>query len=302
MASKPDNQPRFGEVAIVGRPNVGKSTLLNALVGEKLSIATAKPHTTRHRILGVLNRGGSQAVFVDTPGHERQPGRALHRLMSRVVHQALETCDIPLLVVEATGLREADQQLIELIGDRLPQTIMVLNKLDRLERREAVLPLLEQLSQYPCRAFVPVSARKRTNLDVLVDAIFAALPAGEPMYPPDMATDRDLSFRAAEIIREKLMEGTHQEVPYGLTVEIEHISRDDDGKWNIHGLIWLERESHKPIVIGAKGRQLKHVGTAARKELAELFGDRVHLQLWAKVREHWADSDNELRRLGFDIS
>ncbi len=296
------SKPRFGEVAIVGRPNVGKSTLLNALVGEKLSIATAKPHTTRHRILGILNRGNSQAVFVDTPGHERRSGRALHRLMSRVVHQALETCDVPLLVVEATGLRETDQQLIDLIADRLPQTIMVLNKLDRLERREAVLPLLEELSRYPCRAFVPVSARRRTNLDKLIEAIFAALPEGEPMYPPDMSTDRDIRFRAAEIIREKLMEGTHQEVPYGLTVEIEHISRDEDNRWTVHGLIWLERESHKPIVIGSKGRQLKHVGTAARKELAELLGGRVHLELWAKVREHWSDSDSELRRLGFDIS
>ena len=300
MAS--NDRPRFGEVAIIGRPNVGKSTLLNALVGEKLSIATAKPHTTRHRILGILNQGHSQAVFVDTPGHERRTGRALHRLMSRVVHQALESCDVPLLVVEATGLRDADQQLIDVIGDRLEQTIVVLNKLDKLGRREAVMPLLEELGQYPCRAFVPVSARKRTNLNSLVDAIFAALPAGEPMYPAEMTTDRDLRFRSAEVIREKLMEGTHQEVPYGLTVEIEHMSCDDDGKWTVHGLIWLERESHKPIVIGSKGRQLKHVGTAARRELAEMLGGRVHLELWAKVREHWSDSDQELRRLGFDLS
>jgi GTP-binding protein Era len=297
-----NDKPRFGEVAIIGRPNVGKSTLLNALVGEKLSIATAKPHTTRHRILGILNRGPGQAVFVDTPGHERSAGRALHRLMSRVVHQALETCDVPLLVIEATGLRESDQQLFEVIGDRLEQTIVVLNKLDKLTRREAVLPLLEELGQYPCRAFVPVSARRRTNLDALVDAIFSALPAGEAMYPAEMTTDRDLAFRSAEIIREKLMEGTHQEVPYGLTVEIEHMSRDEGGKWIVHGLIWLERESHKPIVIGSKGRQLKFVGTAARRELTDLLGDRVHLELWVKVREHWSDNDHELRRLGFDLS
>ena len=300
MASK--DKPRFGEVAIIGRPNVGKSTLLNALVGEKLSIATSKPHTTRHRILGILNRGRSQAVFVDTPGHERNTGRALHRLMSRVVHHALESCDVPLLVIEASGLRESDQQLIDVIGDRLQQTIVVLNKLDKLERREAVLPLLEELGQYPCRAFVPVSARKRTNLSSLIDAIFSALPVGEPMYPAEMTTDRDVRFRSAEIIREKLMEGTHQEVPYGLTVEIEHMSCDADGRWIVHGLIWLERESHKPIVIGSKGRQLKHVGTAARRELTELLGGRVHLELWAKVREHWSDSDQELRRLGFDMS
>ncbi|MGD8322718.1 MAG: GTPase Era, partial [Gammaproteobacteria bacterium] len=223
------NSPRFGEVAIIGRPNVGKSTLLNALVGEKLSITSSRPHTTRHRILGIVNRGSSQAVFVDTPGHQRQPGRALHRLMSRVIHQALETCDVPLLLVEATGLQESDRLLVEMIGERLPQTIMVVTKIDRLERREAVLPLLEVLSQYPCRAFVPISAKKRINLGLLMETIFSFLPEGEAMYPTDMTTDRDLRFRAAEVIREKLIDHTRQEVPYGLTVEIEHISKDQDG-------------------------------------------------------------------------
>lgn len=294
--------PKFGEVAIVGRPNVGKSTLLNALVGEKLSITNSKPHTTRHRILGILNQGASQAVFVDTPGHERQPGRALHRLMSRVVHQALETSDLTLLVVEATGLRDSDRVLIDLLAERMPKTIMVVNKLDKLDRREDVLPLLEQLGQYPCFAFVPVSAMKRTNLDSLVETIFSVLPEGEAMYPRDMHTDRDIRFRAAEIIREKLIDRTHQEVPYGLTVEIEHLGKDENGKWIVHGLIWLERESHKPIVIGAQGQQLKRVGTAARKELVVMLKGRVHLELWAKVREHWSDNDNELRRLGFDLS
>ena len=296
------NKSRFGEVAIIGRPNVGKSTLLNALVGEKLSITSAKPHTTRHRILGILNVDSSQAVFVDTPGHERRPGRALHRLMSRVVHQALETCDLPMLIIEATGLRDADRVLIDMISNRVEQTMMVVNKLDKLPRREDVFPLLDELSQYPFRAYVPISAAKRTNLDQLVHSIFSFLPEGEAMYPRDIATDRDLRFRAAEIIREKLFDGTHQEVPYGLTVEIEHIGTDDDGKWRIHALIWLEKESHKPIVIGKQGRQLKHVGTAARKELSAMLGARVHLELWAKVREHWSDNDSELRRLGFDLT
>lgn len=294
------DSPRFGEVAIIGRPNVGKSTLLNALVGEKISITSAKPHTTRNRIVGILNAGSSQAVFVDTPGHERRPGRALHRLMARVVHQALESCDLPLLVVEATGLRDADRQLIETVSDDLARTIMVVNKLDRLKRREDVLPFLDELGQYPCRAFVPVSAAKRINLDSLVQTIFSFLPEGAAMYPTDMSTDRDLRFRAAEIVREKLIDATHQEVPYGLTVEIEHIGRDDNGRWTIHGLIWLERESHKPIVIGSQGHALRRVGTAARAELAQMLDARVHLELWARVRENWSDSDKELRRLGFD--
>jgi GTP-binding protein Era len=296
-----ENRPRFGEVAIVGRPNVGKSTLLNALVGEKLSITNKKPHTTRHRILGVLNSGINQAVFVDTPGHERRPGRALHRLMARVIHQALESCDLALLVIEATGLRDADRQLMEMMAASLSRTIIVINKLDMLPRREAVLPLLDELQQYACRAYVPVSARQGTNLNSLVNTIFSELPEGEAMFPRDMTTDRDLRFRAAEIIREKLINCTHQEVPYGLTVEIEHIGKSPEGKWLIHGLIWLERESHKPIVIGKGGRQLKQVGTAARKELAALLDSPVHLELWAKVREHWSDSDSELRRLGFDL-
>jgi GTP-binding protein Era len=281
---------------------VGKSTLLNALVGEKLSITSAKPHTTRHRILGILNTDAGQAVFVDTPGHERQPGRALHRLMSRVVHQALETCDLPMLIVEATGLRDSDRALIDMISDRLPQTIMVVNKLDKLRRREDVFPLLETLSQYSCRAYVPISAAKRINLDLLVQTIFSFLPEGEAMYPRSMSTDRDLRFRAAEIIREKLFDSTHQEVPYGLTVEIEHISTDENGKWLVHGLIWLEKESHKPIIIGKQGRQLKQVGTAARRDLSAMLDGPVHLELWAKVREHWSDNDSELRRLGFDLT
>ena len=294
------DQQRFGEIAIVGRPNVGKSTLLNALVGEKLSITTAKPHTTRHRILGVLNAPQGQAVFVDTPGHERRAGRALHRLMARVVHQALETSDLTLLVIEATGIQEGDRPLLEMLSDRLDRTIMVVNKLDRLKRREAVLPLLEKLQQYSCAAWVPISARRRLNLDELQQAIFSHLPVGAPMFPADMTTDRDLKFRVAEIIREKLIERTHQEVPYGLTVEVEHMAKAEDGQWQIHALIWLEREGHKPIVIGRQGSRLKQVGTSARQELAQMLSERVHLEMWAKVREHWSDSDSELRRLGFD--
>ena len=238
--------------------------------------------------------------IIDTPGHERRAGRALHRLMARVVHQALETCDLTLLVIEATGIHEGDRPLIELLSDRFEKTIIVVNKLDRLERREAVLPLLEQLQQYGCAAWVPVSARKRLNLDALQLAIFEQLPVGEPMFPLEMTTDRDLRFRAAEIIREKLIEYTHQEVPYGLTVEVEHMAQAEDGQWQIHALIWLEREGHKPIVIGRQGSRLKQVGTAARQELAQMLSARVHLEMWAKVREHWSDSDSELRRLGFD--
>lgn len=275
--------------------------MLNALVGQKVSITSAKPHTTRQRILGVLNRDGSQAVFLDTPGHARRSRRALHRLMARAIHQAVEHCDLILLLVEATGLRPEDWQLTEMLEpQQLERTIVVVNKLDKLRERSDVLPVLKELQALPCRAFVPVSARTGLNLDRLVDKIFDELPPGQPMFPGDMATDRSMAFRAAELIREQLMAALHQEVPYGLTVEVEHISRRDDGGWLVHGLIWVERESHKPIVIGKQGKLLKLVGTRARAELESMLNDRVRLELWVKVREHWSDSERELRRLGFD--
>jgi GTP-binding protein Era len=295
-----DSTARSGLVAIVGRPNVGKSTLINALVGEKISIVSSKPHTTRHRILGVLNRGTSQAVFVDTPGHTRRSQHALHRLMARVIHQSLEDCDLAILMIEAKRTTEEDERLFELLESRGDRTILVLNKIDELKARAELLPRLSALEKKPFAAFVPVSAKSGDNLPTLVDTIFAHLPEGPALYPIDMTTNRDLRFRAAEIVREQLFEQLRQEVPYGLTVEIEHMQKHEDGRWLVHALIWLERESHKPIVIGKEGQQLKSVGTAARAELRKLLDGRVHLELWAKVREHWADSEQELQRLGFD--
>jgi GTP-binding protein Era len=287
-------------IAIVGRPNVGKSTLINALVGEKISIVSSKPHTTRHRILGVLNRGDSQAVFVDTPGHTRRSQHALHRLMARVINQSLEDCDLAILMIEAKRTTAEDERLFELLEPRGDRTILVLNKLDELKARTELLPRLHALEKKPFAAFVPISAKTGDNLPELVDTIFAHLPEGPALYPADMTTNRDLRFRAAEIVREQLFEQLRQEVPYGLTVEIEHMQEQEDGRWLVHALIWLERESHKPIVIGKEGQQLKKVGQAARVELRKLLGGRVHLELWAKVREHWSDSEQELQRLGFD--
>ena len=292
---------RSGFVAIVGRPNVGKSTLLNALIGEKISIVTDKPHTTRQRVLGVLNSGENQAVFIDTPGHARRTKRVLHRLMARAVRQAVEDCDVALLVVEATGLSKDDYALIDMLGEKLPQTFRVLNKIDALPAKTALLPLLEKLKDRPFAAMIPVSALSGENLERLVSEIFARLPEGPALFPRDMSTDRDLAFRVAEVIREKLMELLHQEVPYGLTVEVEHLGHNEEGQRLVHGLIWLERDSQKSIVIGKGGSMLKQAGSAARAELRELFGERVHLELWVKVREHWSDSERELKRLGYDV-
>jgi len=288
-------------VAIVGRPNVGKSTLLNALVGEKISIVTDKPHTTRQRILGVLNRGADQAVFIDTPGYAHRTKRALHRLMARAIHQAVQDCDVALLVVEATGLRSQDHALVQMLEGKLDRTLLVLNKIDAMGSKSELLPTLQKMADYPFAALIPVSAKSGDNLERLSQLIFEYLPQAPALFPRDMSTDRDLVFRIAEVIREKLMMLVHQEVPYGLTVEVEYLGHNEEGQRLIHGLIWLERESQKRIVIGKEGHVLKQAGSAARIELRELLGERVHLELWVKVREHWADSERELQRLGLDI-
>jgi GTP-binding protein Era len=290
-----------GLVAIVGRPNVGKSTLLNALVGEKVSIVTDKPHTTRQRVLGVLNRGPDQAVFIDTPGHARRTKRALHRLMARQIHQAIEDCDVALLVLEADKVTSQDRALIEMLGDKRERTYLVINKVDALASKIELLPTLQKLSEHSFAALIPIAARSGDNLDHLVEQIFARLPEGPALFPQGMVTDRDTAFRVAEVIREKLMTLVHQEVPYGLTVEVEHLGHNEEGQRLVHALIWLERDSQKSIVIGKAGGVLKQAGTLARQELRQLLGERVHLELWVKVRAHWADSERELQRLGFEV-
>jgi GTP-binding protein Era len=295
-----DNEFRCGHVALLGRPNVGKSTLLNALVGEKLSIVTHKPHTTRNRIVGVLNRPAGQAAFIDTPGFARRSGRVLHRLMARSLSQTRADADLIVLVTEANRPVEADVELIEEVTRDDKPAILVINKIDRLKSKDELLPRLEALREYPFTEFVPVSASKGTNLDSLELAIMRNLPAGPALYPIDFKTDRSLEFRAAEIIREKLMAALHQEIPYGLAVAIESIEETGDGRRVLHAVIWVERESHKAIVIGREGEVLKRVGSSARPELNRLFGERVHLELWVKVREHWSDNAEELKRLGFD--
>jgi GTP-binding protein Era len=291
---------RSGYVALIGRPNVGKSTLLNRLVGEKLSIVSQRPHTTRQRVLGVLNHGVSQAVFIDTPGHTRQAKRALQRVMIRTYQQAVDDADLVLLLVDARRISNEDQQLIEFLARSSKPALLVLNKIDLLDSRESLLPRLESLKELPFRAFVPVSAERGDNLKSLVDAIVENLPAGTALFPLDYKTDKDLRFRSAETVREKLFESLREEIPYGLTVEIEVLDRQEDGRWLVHALIWVERESHKPIVIGKSGQLLKTIGRRARLDLMELLGGRVHLEMWVKVREHWSDSERELKRLGFE--
>ena len=298
-----DNESRCGFVAIVGRPNVGKSTLLNALVGEKVSIVSSKAHTTRHRTLGIINRGAAQAIFIDTPGLQRDRKRVLHRLMARAVSQAIADADLALMVVDATGIRDEDRKLAQELREQADRVILVVNKIDLLHRRTELFALLKSLAEeFPCAAYVPVSAHKKENLDGLMGEICDRLPPGPALFHGGATTDKDMRFRIAEGIREKLLAALHQEVPYGLTVEVEHVGETDEDQALVHALIWLERDSHKPIVIGKRGRVLKAIGRAARIELTELLGRRVHLELWVKVRAGWSDSERELKKLGFDVS
>ncbi len=296
------NNSRCGYVAIVGRANVGKSTLLNALVGEKVSIVSSKAHTTRHRILGVLNHSSAQAVFIDTPGLQRGRKNALHRLMARTINQALEESDIILMVIEGSRFTRQDRQLAELLRDRADKTILALNKIDSVGAKTKLLPILKTVgSDFPFAAFVPISARSGENLGELLAEILVRLPDGPALFPQEMRTDRNLQFRIEEVIREKLFAAVHQEVPYGLTVEVEHVGKKENDQTLVHALIWIQSNSHKAIVIGKGGRVLKAVGRAARLELMELIGERVHLELWVKVRANWADSERELNKLGFDL-
>ena len=292
---------RSGFVALIGRPNVGKSTLLNALLGQKISIVTPRPQTTRHRLIGLLNLPGGQIAFVDKPGLHRGPRRALNRAMNRTAAAALADADLALFVVEALKWTAEDQLALERLRDSGRPAIAVVNKVDRVRPRERLLPYLAELAaRHAFVDIVPVSAQKSDNLGALTRVTLAALPEGEPLFPPEQVTDRSLAFRIAETIREKLTLELVEELPYGIAVEVESIDDSDPERTAVSAVIWVDRRGQKPIVIGAGGERLKRVGRAARTELNRLFGRRFHLTLWVKVREDWADDARALATLGIE--
>ena len=292
---------RSGFVALAGRPNVGKSTLLNALVGQKISIVTPRPQTTRHRLIGLLQLPRAQIAFVDTPGLHLGQRRALNRAMNRTAAAALGDADIVLLLLEALRWTEEDELALARVRDSGRAAIAVVNKIDRVRPRERLLPYLKELAErHEFRAIVPISARSGSNLDDLRRVIVETLPAGPAMFPADQVTDRTPSFRIAEIIREKLTLELVEELPYGIAVELEQHETLPDGRQEVSAVIWVDRAGHKPIVIGADGSRLKRVGRAARLELNRLLGGRFHLTLWVKVREDWADDARALRQLGLE--
>lgn len=290
---------KSGYVAIVGRPNVGKSTLLNHLVGQKISITSRRPQTTRHRIHGIRTTAEGQAVFVDTPGIHASEKRAMNRYLNKAAGAALADVDVVLWLIDRPAWLPEDELVLQRIQGAGVPVILVINKIDRLEDKDVLLPFLHEASgRHEFAAMIPLSALRGANLDVLDRTIMELLPEGELIFPEDQVTDRSLRFMAAEIIREKLLRALGQEVPHALTVEIEEY-KQEEGLTRIRALILVERTGQKAIVIGKNGEVMKKVGERARHDLERLLEGKVFLQLWVKVKEGWSDDERALRSLGY---
>ncbi len=289
-----------GFAALVGRPNVGKSTLMNALVGQKLSIVTPRPQTTRHRVLGLVNLPTAQIAFVDTPGLHHHGSRALNRAMNRTAASAALDADLVVYVVEALKFTDEDALALQRAKESGHPVLAVVNKVDKVPDKSRLLPFLADLAaRHPFIEVIPVSALQAGDVRRLCEVIARNLPESPPLFPEEQLTDRSESFRIAEVIREKLTLELNQEVPYGIAVEVEGIG-EEDGQKVVSAVIWVDREGQKPIIIGAKGERLKRIGMHARKELNNLLGQRLHLTLWVKVREGWADNAQALQQLGLE--
>ena len=291
---------RCGTATIVGRPNVGKSTLLNRLVGQKVSITASKPQTTRHRIGGVLSRCDAQIVFVDTPGIHRDRHSAMSRYLNRTARGAIDGVDVVVFMVEALRWTDEDEDIRRVLRESEKPVLLVPNKIDRVAGKAALLPYLDRFrggSEF--EEIIPVSARRREHLDVLVHRVRERLPVAPAMLPPDALTDRSERFLAGELVREKLTRKLDQELPYRLAVEIERF-RNEKRILRIGAVVWVERASQKGIVIGKGGRVLKAVGTEARANMETLFGRRVHLDIWVKARAGWPNDEKILKSLGYE--
>lgn len=293
-------QTHCGFIAIVGRPNVGKSTLLNQILGQKVSITSKKPQTTRHRILGIDTDGAYQTIYVDTPGLHQEEKRAINRLMNRAATSSIGDVEMVVFVVEGTRWTSDDEHVLSKLQHLRCPVVLAINKIDLLDDKEALLPHIQMLSQKMNFADVlPLSAEKGTNVDKIRSMARALLPVGEHHFPDDYITDRSSRFMASEIIREKLMRFLGEELPYSVTVEIERFKVEADGLFHINGLILVERDGQKKMVIGNKGEKLKTIGTEARMDMERLFETRVFLELWVKVKSGWADDERALRSLGY---
>ncbi|MCX7628210.1 MAG: GTPase Era [Methylophilaceae bacterium] len=289
---------RCGTIAIVGRPNVGKSTLLNHILGVKLSITSRKAQTTRHRLLGIHTTRDAQYLFVDTPGFQLKHVNALNRALNWTVRQVLSEVDVVLMVVEALHFGDADEKVLGILPRKVP-VLLAVNKVDLVKDKSQLLPFLEQLAaRFPFAEIVPVSAEKHLQIDVLLTTLRRYLPEQPAIYGGDELTDRSERFLAAEIIREKLFRLLGDEVPYALTVEIEQFEQVGEVR-RIHAVIIVDKDNQKPIVIGKGGERLKRISTEARQDMEALFGGKVWLETWVKVRSGWADDERAVKSLGY---
>ena len=290
---------RSGYAVLVGRPNVGKSTLLNRLLGQKIAITSHKPQTTRHRVLGIRSQQDGQIVFVDTPGIHDRGGKAMNRYLNRTAHSALLDVDVAVFVVQALAWTEEDQQVLGAIEHAAVPVIAAVNKTDLVSPKEQLLPFLKTLSErYSFVDVVPISARDGGNVEELAGSVLRQLPEGEAIFPDDQITDRSERFFAAELLREQLIRRYHRELPYSVTVEIERFE-EVEGRYIIGAVIWVERDSQRAILLGKGGEAMKQTAMAARKAMNDFFQTRVHLEVWIKVKKSWSSDEASLISLGY---
>lgn len=291
---------RTGFVAIVGRPNVGKSTLLNRILGQKLSITSRKPQTTRHQILGIKTEDGNQVVYVDTPGIHKNHDKAINRYMNKAATTAVKDVDLIVMLIDRMRWTDEDEMVLQAIKQQRAPAVLVVNKVDFVKEKDELLPYLQELSgRHNFDQIVPISAKTGHNVERLESLIESYLPESQHFYPEDQITDRSSRFLAAELVREKIMRQLGDELPYEMTVEIEEFTHD--GRMaEISALILVERDSQKRIVIGDKGYRIKQIGIEARKDMEQMFDCKVMLNLWVKVKSNWSDDERALRSLGYD--
>lgn len=291
---------RCGYIAVVGRPNVGKSTLINTMIGEKVSITSKKPQTTRNRVLGVVTTQTAQFVFVDTPGFQTKYGNALIRGMNRSVRASIADTDVVVLVIEAGGWKPADEKVLELLPRESSNVILAINKVDMVKQKDSLLPLMaESMQKYPFAAIVPISAEKGRQVTELMAEIEKLMPENPPFFDPDVYTDKTPRFLAAETIREKAFRLLGDELPYGIAVTIDKWT-EDDKKAEIIATLIVEREAHKGIVIGAQGEKLREISRLARMDIADMLAKSVYLEVWVRVRKGWNDDARALKTLGYE--
>ncbi|MBV1885283.1 MAG: GTPase Era [Gammaproteobacteria bacterium] len=289
-----------GYVAIVGRPNVGKSTLLNYILGQKISITSRKPQTTRHRILGIKTEGSRQAIYVDTPGLHKDIPRAINRYMNQAATSAVQDVDMILFMVEGLTWTDDDEWALEKIKKSRCPVYLLINKIDRIQQKDKLLPHIDTLKEkFPFTEIFPISVLQKSNLDALEQSVLASLPEGHGYFPDDQVTDKTERFMMAEIVREKIMRQLGEEIPYEIAVEIEDVKIDKDICF-IDAVILVERVGQKAIVIGKKGSRLKLIGQESRKDIEKLVDQKVMLSLWVKVKGGWSDDERALKSLGYD--